>query len=190
MEAVSARSEGATTVMQTHRYLIAILPPEPIASDILTLKEYFRDKYNSKGSLNSPAHITMHMPFEWRADREGHLVDIFHEFTSTHVSFPIELSGFGSFPPRVIFINVVKNPSLNDNQEKLLRFCKTRLNLSNALYRDQPFHPHMTLAFRDLKKDRFAEAWKEFESKRYAAVFEYRQLSLLKYEGKFWREFS
>lgn len=176
--------------MKTNRYLIAILPPEPIAADVLTLKEYFRDKYNSKGSLNAPAHITMHMPFEWRADRETELVTIFHEFTSTHIPFPIELKGFGSFPPRVIFINIVKNPSLEEDQDKLLRFCKTRLKLSNALYRDEPFHPHITLAFRDLKKDQFKDAWDEFKSKPYSATFEYTRLSLLKHDGKYWQEFS
>jgi 2'-5' RNA ligase len=175
--------------MQTHRYLIAVLPPEPIAGDILILKEYFRDKYNSKGSLNSPAHITMHMPFEWRADREDELTGIFREFTSKHMPFPIQLDGFGSFPPRVIFVNVVNNPSLRENQERLLQYCKRVLKLSNALYRDEPFHPHITIAFRDLKKEQFEKAWEEFQSRPYFAVFEYRQLSLLKHDGKYWQVF-
>jgi 2'-5' RNA ligase len=172
-----------------NRYLIAIVPPEPIASDVLKLKEYFRDSYDSKGSLNSPAHITMHMPFDWRADREEELVVIFREFTAKHTPFPIELDGFGSFPPRVIYINVKRNQSLLDNQANLIRHCKKNLKLLNALYRDEPFHPHVTIAFRDLKKDRFQEAWKEFESKPYLAAFEYSHLSVLKHDGKFWREF-
>lgn len=175
--------------MQNNRYLIAILPPEPIAGDVLKLKEHFRDRYDSKASLNSPAHITMHMPFEWRADREEDLVAVFKEFTSKHAPFPIELNGFGSFPPRVIFINVVKNPSLEEDQEDLVKYCKRNLNLSNALYRDEPFHPHVTLAFRDLKKNHFVEAWDEFTSRPYLALFEYRHLSLLKHDGKIWREF-
>lgn len=176
--------------MEPNRYLIAILPPEPIAGDVLKLKEYFRDKYGSKASLNAPAHITMHMPFQWRADREAELVDIFNEFALKHVPFPIEVSGFGSFPPRVIFVDVVKNPELEEDHENLIRFCKRELKLSNALYRDEPFHPHITLAFRDLKKDRFAEAWEEFKSRPYRAAFEYTKLSLLKHDGKYWREFS
>ncbi|HMJ69464.1 MAG TPA: 2'-5' RNA ligase family protein [Cyclobacteriaceae bacterium] len=176
--------------MQPNRYLIAILPPEPIAGEILTLKEYFRDQYNSKASLNSPAHITMHMPFEWRADRETKLVETFTEFASKENPFSIELKNFGSFPPRVIFAAVTKNPALEDWQKRLLQFCKTRLDLFNALYRDEPFHPHVTLAFRDLKKDRFADAWEEFKDKSYHAVFECRRLSLLKHDGRSWREFS
>jgi 2'-5' RNA ligase len=176
--------------MQPNRYLIAILPPEPVASEVLKLKEYFRDKYNTKGALNSPAHITMHMPFEWRADRESKLVDAFREFTSKEGPLNIELRNFGSFPPRVIFVDVTKNPLLYESQKRLLAFCKTQLNLFNALYRDEPFHPHVTVAFRDLKKDRFTEAWEEFKDKSYHAAFECRQLSLLKHDGKYWQEFS
>jgi 2'-5' RNA ligase len=176
--------------MQPNRYLIAILPPEPIAGELLRLKEYFSDNYNTKASLNSPAHITMHMPFEWRADREKQLVEILNEFTSKEDPLSIELKNFGSFPPRVIFVDVVRNQALEDCQKRLLQFCKTRLNLFNALYRDEPFHPHVTLAFRDLKKEKFKEAWAEFNDKEFNAVFECRRLSLLKHDGRFWREFS
>ena len=176
--------------MQFNRYLIAILPPEPIASDVLKLKEYFHQRYNSKASLNSPAHITMHMPFEWRADRETELVESFDKYASKHVPFSLELDGFGCFAPRVIFVAVVKNPLLDDSQRNLVAFCKSRLNLSNAIYRDEAFHPHITLAFRDLKRKYFDEAWEEFRAKPYLSTFEYRRLSLLKHDGKFWREFS
>lgn len=176
--------------MQTNRYLIAILPPEPITSEVLELKEHFRDKYQSKASLNAPAHITMHMPFEWSADRETELVKIFTEVSAMQVPIPIELDGFGCFPPRVIFITVVTNPLLDDTRKHLLQFCKTRLNLTNVVYRDEPFHPHVTLAFRDLKESFFEAAWEEFRSRPYKAIFECTQLSLLKHDGKSWREFS
>lgn len=172
--------------MPTSRYFIAIVPPEPIAAGIYQLKEYFRDKYNTKASLNSPTHITLHMPFEW--EKEEKLLSAFKRFSFD--PFAIELKNFGSFPPRVIFVDLPRNNSLATMQQKLMTFCKTELNLFNAQYRDQPFHPHVTLAFRDLKKPMFEEAWTEFKDKKYDATFECHRLSLMKHDGKFWREIS
>jgi len=172
--------------MILNKYLIAILPPEPFASEIYKLKEYFRDKYNSKASLNSPAHITLHMPFEF-----GNKKKLLAKFKELSVgSFTIELKDFGCFAPRVIFIGVKRNSDLESSQRKVTDFCKKELDVFNGDYKDQPFHPHITLAFRDLRKNVFPAAWSEFESKTYEATFECRHISLLKHDGKFWREFS
>ncbi len=84
-----------------NKYLVAILPPEPIAGEIYNLKEYFRDQYNTKASLNSPAHITLHMPFEF--DKEDSLSKI-HDLKFDR--FEIEFENFGCFEPGVIFIGV------------------------------------------------------------------------------------
>ena len=51
-------------------YFIAIVPPSPIYDEALEQKEYFKAKYNSKASLNSPPHITLHMPFRWSEKEE------------------------------------------------------------------------------------------------------------------------
>lgn len=169
------------------KYLIAILPPDPIATEILKIKEYFRDKFNSKASLNSPAHITMHMPFEW--DKENQLVENFRHFALPTQPLKIDLNGFGCFAPRVIFVSVNENRQLLECQKQLLALCKTKLNLFNADFRDQPFHPHITVGFRDLKKSKFEEAWGEFKLRSFEGSFESSRLSLLKHDGKFWREF-
>lgn len=169
-----------------HRYFIAIIPPDPIASEIYQIKEYFRDEYQTKASLNSPTHITLHMPFEF--GDEARLTTTLKRFS--FAPFSIELRDFNCFEPRVIFIDVSKNKALEEMQQKLMAFCKTELNLFNAEYRDQPFHPHVTLAFRDLKKPMFVAAWNEFKNRKYSATFECHRLALLKHDGKIWREFS
>lgn len=169
-----------------NKYLIAILPPEPIASEIYKLKEHFRDKYNSKASLNSPPHITLHMPFEFSNEEK-----LLTNFKNTFITpFKIELKDFGCFEPRVIFIAVSKSSELESAQRNVMDFCKQELNVFNADYKNQPFHPHITLAFRDLKKPMFKESWNEFKDKTYSASFTCSKISLLRHDGKFWREFS
>jgi len=131
-------------------YFIALLPTSPIAEHALTLQKYFQDHYGSQASLRSPPHITLHMPFSWRDDREGELFDAIRTFAAGQHAFPVQLSNYGCFKPRVIFIQVKPNLALDALQKELHRFCKQKLGIFNALYKDQPYHPHLTLAFRDL----------------------------------------
>jgi 2'-5' RNA ligase len=180
--------ENIPGALMPNKYFIAIVLPEPLAAFVMELKAHFRDHYKSKASLNSPAHITLHMPFEWNANKEDHLVTTFNKFSID--PFEIQLKNFGCFEPRVIFIDVVKDRNLEECYQKLTAFAKTELHLFNSQYRDQPFHPHVTLAFRDLKKPQFEAAWNEFKFKTYSGSFECRKLTLLKHDGKIWREFS
>jgi 2'-5' RNA ligase len=169
------------------QYFLAIVPPPPIYDEALKLKHYFKERYNSKASLNSPPHITLHMPFRWKEEKESELISRIEKFRPSIEPFRLELSNFGSFAPRVIFVDVARNDLLTTLQKELLRFCKKELNLFNADYKDQPFHPHVTLAFRDLKKNMYAEAWAEFQEKEFSASFTVDRFVLLKHNGREWQ---
>ncbi len=169
------------------RYFIAIIPPPPVFDEALILKNYFKEKYNSKGALNSPPHITLREPFEWMKDTEELLVEILNEFVKEKKAITVELTGFGAFPPRVIFINVKRAEALNLLQTQLQSLCEIRLNLQSSQYKDRSFQPHLTLAFRDLKKESFAEAWNEFQGKSFSATFIADRFTLLKHDGRLWQ---
>ncbi|HEY3402123.1 MAG TPA: 2'-5' RNA ligase family protein [Ohtaekwangia sp.] len=181
---MSARSEE-----KLKQYFIALIPPPPVYDDALRLKNYFRDQYNSKASLNSPPHITMHMPFRWKEAKENDLIESLRGFSLGRSSFKLQLLNFGAFAPRVIFIDVTPHEELARLSKELHRFCKRDLNLFNAAYKDQAFHPHLTLAFRDLKKPMFLKAWEEFQERKFSASFTVDKLVLLKHNGKVWDVF-
>ncbi len=173
-------------------YFVAIVPPSPVYEEALGLKNYFKEQYHSKASLNSPPHITLHMPFQWKEEKEPELIEAFQQFTPTVKPFKLELSGFGSFPPRVLFIDVAANEDLINLHKELHQHCKKELNVFNANYKDKGFHPHLTLAFRDLKKPMYVSAWQEFEHKDFSSEFKVDKFALLKHNGKVWevyREF-
>ena len=173
-----------------NHFLIAIIPPPEIEKDIYELKEYFKTNYNSRASLNSPPHITLHMPFDWKEEKTDQFIEELNGFSSSQKSFEMELVNFGSFPPRVIFVDVGYNPALLAFQRELFRFCKNEFNLVNAQYRDLPYQPHITLAFRDLKKPEYFKAWEEFEQRTYSATFDVPGFTLLRHDGKQWRVFK
>ena len=171
-------------------YFVAIVPPSPIYEEAFEQKVYFKTKYNSKASLNSPPHITLHMPFKWVEKNEDEIVSHLTTFAHENSSVAIKLNGFSSFPPRVIFINVEITTELERLQKNLTRYFKRQLNLFNANYKELPFHPHLTLAFRDLKKPNYQKAWEEFVSKNYQATFLASKIALLKHSGSVWEIFQ
>jgi 2'-5' RNA ligase len=169
------------------KYFIALVPPSPVLEQAQQWKEYFKVEFNSKAALNSPPHITLHMPFEWKMAKENLLMEQLMEFAQSQKPFHVELKNFGCFDPRVIFIQVVENKELQTLQSALTRFCKTELNLFNANRLDQPYHPHLTVAFRDLKKILFSKAWEFVRNLNFNAQFTCRELVLLKHDGKVWQ---
>src|SRR5688500_18213575 len=167
-------------------YFVAIVPPSPIYEEAFEQKVYFKTKYNSKASLNSPPHITLHMPFKFVEKNEDEIVSHLRIFAQENSSVTVKLNGFSSFPPRVIFINVEITCELERLQKNLERYFKRQLNIFNANYKELPFHPHVTLAFRDLKKPNYQKAWEEFVSKNYQATFLASTFALLKHSGSVW----
>ena len=176
----------ATRLEKRKQYFVAIIPPSPAYEEAHRLKEYFREKYHSKAALNSPAHITLHMPFLWNEQKEKKLTGKLQEFASKCVPIKLCLDNFSSFPPRVIFMNVTESDALEELQMNLHRFFKQELDIFNANYLDKPFHPHLTLAFRDLKKAQYHLAWEEFSRKEYKVEFMADKIALLKHNGKSW----
>jgi 2'-5' RNA ligase len=176
----------ALKIEKRKQYFVAIIPPSPVFEEALALKEYFKDQYGSKAALNSPAHITLHMPFLWNGDKEKNITAKLEGFARRCDPIKVCLDNFSSFPPRVIFINVTESDALDDLQKRLHRFFKTDLDIFNANYKDRPYHPHLTLAFRDLKKSQYHLAWAEFSKKEFKAEFMADKIALLKHNGRSW----
>lgn len=167
------------------KYFIAIVPPEPLLTQLHEFKLKIFADYGTKGALLSPPHITLHMPFSWEEEKEGkllkHLADF--EFES---NINIELNNFNCFEPRVVFVDVLPNDSLLMLQKTLVKYAKLNLHLYNQADDIRGFHPHVTVAFRDLKKPVFYKVWEEYKNKKFSASFNCCSFCLLKHNGKSW----
>lgn len=176
----------ATKQEKRKQYFVAVIPPSPVFEEALELKEYFKEKYHSKAALNSPPHITLHMPFLWNGEKEKKVITALDAFAKKWDPIKICLDNFASFPPRVIFINVTESDALDALQRELHRYFKRELDIFNANYKDKPFHPHLTLAFRDLRKSQYQLAWHEFSKREFKAEFVADKIALLKHNGQRW----
>ncbi|MCC7302009.1 MAG: 2'-5' RNA ligase family protein [Bacteroidia bacterium] len=169
-------------------YFIALIPPEPVLSRVQALKEEMSLRFHSRQARYSPSHITLHMPFEWRVDREQELRDMLDGVAKNLHPFKIELQGFGAFAPRVIFVKPLPSEELRRVYAAVGEAARRRLGIVSQDAYAKPFHPHMTIAFRDLRKDQFNHAWEEFRLRPFSESFNCNGVSLLRKAGKYWVE--
>ena len=138
--------------MSESLYFIAILPPKKIQEEITSFKQIIADRFESTHAFNAPPHITLHMPFRLKKKKEDKLLHCIDDIRNQMSSLSIQLDGFDFFEPRVVFVNVIPSEKLNNLQGKVVELVKKKLKIYNANYKERPFHPHITIGFRDLKK--------------------------------------
>ncbi|GJM62124.1 2'-5' RNA ligase family protein [Persicobacter diffluens] len=175
---------------ETDRFFIAIVPEEPVFHDLHQFKLEAATHFSTSGALKSPPHLTLHMPFLWKKKKLNQLKTTISNFASQETGFEIELNNFNQFPPRVIFVDVKQSMELSNLQTKLKKMMKRELNLFNADYKERPFRPHFTIAFRDLKKAIFPEAWNFFKEKQYTQTIQVKYITLLKHDGNVWEVYE
>ncbi|MGS2763187.1 2'-5' RNA ligase family protein [Sinomicrobium sp. M5D2P9] len=171
--------------MDQKLYFIAMVPPPDIRERVRALKEELKNRFGVGYALKSPAHITLQMPFRRDPAEEPVMSDALEEFATVQLSFPVDLSGFDSFPPRVIFVKVKNHEPIRRLYESLRNVLSDRLEFSEKEM-SHKFHPHMTIATRDLSEDLYHQVWPEYGARKFETSFTARGISLLKHNGRFW----
>jgi 2'-5' RNA ligase len=176
--------------MDKNKYFIAIVPPEPLQNNLMELKRELSVRYATKGALRSPAHITLHMPFELEGQKELRFLNAIQQLSFSLRPFEISLSGFDVFEPRVLFVDVLTSEQLLLLREMLVEWVKTQFSIFNQSDDKRGFHPHITIAFRDFKKPMFYQAWNEFRERKFSASFLCTEIHLLKLENERWNSIA
>ena len=138
-------------------YFIALVAPEDINKQVLKWKHWMKEKYLCEVALRSPAHITLVPPFWMRPQLENKLIGSIADFSVGQKNFMVQLGNFSHFKSRVLFIGVAENDQLTTMKHDLSRFL---LNSGEYPLKEdsRSFHPHVTIATRDLHKTAFYEA--------------------------------
>lgn len=163
-------------------YFTALIPPEEVKDEIRDLKLEIQDKFHAAHALKLPAHITITPPVWLEAKKEQDFLFLLKKITATEVSFPLELRDFGHFGQRVIFVKVVDHEPV----KQLFKNVSEGLDSIFSEAAGSSIHPHITLATRDLDKEKFQKAWKEFSSRSYSNSFSAEALFVLRHNGKTW----
>ena len=166
-------------------YFIALVLPKELDEKVLHWKNFMHREHQCKVGLKSPAHITLVPPFWMDEEKEAALVDDVDRLSKTLGTFLLRANNFSAFKPRTIFIDVEKNETLHQTKNMVDDFFR-----QNPWYKikidERPFHPHITIATRDLFKRSFHEAWPIFEKETFEAEWEANALSVLRHNKKNW----
>jgi len=168
-------------------YMVAILPPAAIDEQVYEWKQYMLQVYGCKNALKSPAHITLVPPFKLDVLQQVPLHEALQDFTASRSGFRIDINHFGSFPPRVIYAAIAENESLQKLQPELQDYLLD--NNYPIKKENRSFHPHITIANRDLGKNDFGSAWQYFEEKKFQGSFTASSVALLRHNGRIWEPF-
>ena len=165
-------------------YYVAIVCPDGINEKILTYKLWMQQHFCCIVALKSPAHITLIPPFYFDPSKEEALINTLTSFINHESTVNIYLNGFSHFGKSVIFVKVENNKVLEELYQSI------NLHFQNAMpgiikKEERAFHPHVTIANRDVKPSAFLKAWEYFSKKQFETSFETNTISLLKLvEGK------
>lgn len=166
-------------------YFIALIPEGPIKEKIKNIKLEVAAAYGAKHALKLPAHITMQIPFKLDEQQERTMLKVLNKTAEKHASFTVAISGFGAFPPRVLFLNIDSGEELYNLQRQL----QHELEEHNLIVpkKQKPFHPHITIATRDLNEISFNAAWSKFQIRKFFEEWEVKEFYILKHLEKEWR---
>ncbi|RMG79873.1 MAG: 2'-5' RNA ligase family protein, partial [Bacteroidetes bacterium] len=131
--------------------------------------------------------ITLQAPFRFSLKKIKTLKTTLADFARHRAPFEVRLRGWDHFADRVIFIDVEPNEYMSDLQYSLT----TLLHEKFAIPKDRrPWHPHMTVAFKDLLPARFPRAWAYFSDISFARDFVPAGLTLLLHRDGRWHVFD
>jgi len=170
----------------THKmYFIAIVCPQEVDNKVLQFKLWMNKHFGSVAALKSPSHITLIQPFWMDERREDDLKTALQAFRSDMDELEIKLEGFSHFGKRVLFARVRENRSLEELKNQAADYFTGSFG-EFIKKDDRSFHPHITIANRDLKPGDFEKGWYFLSKKSFKEKFFTKTISLLKHKEGNW----
>ncbi len=169
-------------MLQKSLYFIAVAPNRELSSEIKVIQKDFAIRFSSAKSYNNFPHITIVPPFWETLEREDSLIKKFESIKIESKPFTIRLKNFGSF-------DNLKNPVIFIQPEENFHFYEIATQIRENFETKSKFHPHLTVAYRDLTRENFEKAWRESE-KNFFAEFLVEKIGLYKHFNKKWNLLS
>jgi len=170
--------------MVNERFLVALLPPEPVLAQVWALKREVQQRTGSRNAVRLPPHITLIPPTWQPAEFEAACCQMLRRFVATRPPFGVGLENFGWFDTRTLFVRVTEAAALCEFHAALTAYCAEYLPAVPP--ESRPFTPHMTLATRDLPAAQVPALQQDFAARRFTARFEVRTITLFRHDGQQW----
>ncbi len=147
--------------------------------DVKKLWALFERKYNSR-AIQAYSHPHFTYQIARTSDIKG-LKAEFRKLAAQIGPFEIEVDGARHFRKDVIYLALRKTRELAAIHRQVHRVLETQCRDLLKLYAPKNWIPHITLAMEDLTKDKFEEAWREFEGSKIAFKQRIHNLCMVKF---------
>ncbi len=171
---------------QSVRFFVALVPPDEVSAYAVQVTRELHQRFNM-GAAKAPPHITLQPPFLWPRATIDALIRCVAQFAEGRSPIPVTLSGFGAFPPRVLFINVLKTPELLTLQHDLMETMERSLGIVDPAAKRRAFAPHVTVASRNVTRTAFRAAWEELQTQPVSFEWTSDRLIVFVHNGSAWQ---
>jgi 2'-5' RNA ligase len=159
--------------------LIAIVLPEPLFSMVREEQNFIAKTWGCRQALRVPPHITLIPPLSVKEKESKEIESVTKEVAAHRKPFTMKITGYDTFSPRVIFLKPNFPYELGLLYNSLRDSIIPKIPQALNRYPDESFHPHITLAYRDLTPDQFKEMWRHYKNKKAKYLFDVNQISIL-----------
>jgi len=160
-------------------HYIALVPPSRVARIITKIIKSIAADHGPKRALASPPHITLQKPFSRIDDDMDTIRKGIQEWSMELKQFEVHLKDFDCFNERTIFIQV-ESAQLMTARESLRQHLIKELGFTEKETAGEAYHPHLTVANRDLEPV-FDEVWKAYGSSSFEAKFTAASIVLMRH---------
>lgn len=167
-------------------YLIALLLPEPLHTDVWRLKQEVQRLTGSRNAVGLPPHITLVPPFRQPPAFAAGATAALAQFAAGQAACPVRLADFVWFTDRTLYVRVVPDAALPQLHSALVAWCQQQLPVVPAPR--WSFVPHVTIATRDLPPTLVPALRQAFVNRPYAARGRLQTLALFRHSGREWQE--
>ncbi|TGE28771.1 2'-5' RNA ligase family protein [Hymenobacter metallicola] len=167
-------------------FLVALLPPEPVFSEVWAMKQEVHQLTGSRNAVRLPPHITLIPPLRQPEAFEPEFRATLAEFAKTQARFSVGLQDFRWFGNRTLFVQVAQPGPVQAFHAALVAWCAQ--HAPRVPRENRPFTPHMTLATRDLPTSAVPELRSLFVARHYQATFAVGSFVLFRHDGQQWRQ--
>jgi len=173
----------------TRLYTIAILPPEPILTEVNTIKKHIATNFGLRAALSIPAQITLQQPTSLPEWTESALIRQLEAFSRQLKPFELSIDGFDCKENQSLYLNIDNNKGINTSYKSLMKFLKNDLSFTTAKIK-KDFTPLITVAYKDLTPEIFPQLKASYLDKSYKRTFTVRKIALLKHNYRQWEVLS
>lgn len=178
------QNKNSPTPRQTH--FIGVLLPDDLTRSVEECRRYMNWTYGCRSGHATPVHVTLVPPFALPRDYTTEdVVEALLRGVPQDFSFSARTENFGAFGNRTLFAAV--RPAPEWNRLKSAAETTLRSAFPGCLRKDpRPFHPHITVANRDIPPGASTAALRVLNGKKFEEDFPVDNMTVFVCKGGGW----